>query len=83
MNRLTDEVGKIFDAISDERMEHCIHCNAHWYSIQYKDGVCHKCQQKGLSGRIEIEEKDKRTRRGVLVLVAVMFISVIIYVLTH
>ena len=41
----------------DERKEICIHCGKRWYSLHYKDGVCHECRQKGLPGRTEIAKK--------------------------
>jgi hypothetical protein len=43
--------GKSIGAMYDEGKEACIHCKAIWYSIHYKDGVCHSCQQLKKPGR--------------------------------
>jgi len=48
------------DQIARERKERCIHCNEEWYSIHYKDGVCHLCQQKGLPGRTKLTRRSPR-----------------------
>lgn len=61
--------------MADERKEHCIHCGAEWYSIHYKDGVCHSCQQRCLPGRTELARRDTReiiAITGALVILAVV-----------
>ncbi|MBI3633368.1 MAG: hypothetical protein HY226_03700 [Candidatus Vogelbacteria bacterium] len=66
MNQLSDGIVerglKIFDAISDEKMENCIHCNSRWYSIHFRDGVCHGCQLKSLPGRNAMLERAYYTK---------------------
>ena len=48
----TKEGRRAFAAMDDERQEACIHCQKVWYAIHHKDGVCHRCQKKGLPGRM-------------------------------
>lgn len=42
-------------AMAEEQQEACIHCKAVWYSIHYRDGVCHTCRLEGKPGRTELE----------------------------
>ncbi len=65
--------------MSDERKEVCIHCGNEWYSIHYKDGVCHSCQGKGFLGRKALAEKSSsRHLRGALLLVLLVIAFVIL-----
>jgi hypothetical protein len=50
---------KTLSAMEDERREDCIHCGENWYSIHYRDGVCHSCQQKHLPGRAELARRKR------------------------
>jgi hypothetical protein len=43
--------------IDNERKTTCIHCGDEWYAIHYKDGVCHSCQEKGLTGKSDLLEE--------------------------
>lgn len=66
--------------IADERQESCIHCGQIWYSIHYRDGVCHACQQKQLPGRTELREQDSADRMNTVVLY-ILFVFFLISIL--
>lgn len=61
----------------DEGKEACIHCGSIWYSIRYKDGVCHSCQLKKLPGRKEIARKERRTK----VLIELALTAIVIFLI--
>ncbi|NQT49377.1 hypothetical protein HQ571_01635 [Candidatus Kuenenbacteria bacterium] len=76
-----DQGLKTLAAMDDERMEDCIHCGDNWYVIHHIDGVCHKCQDKGLPGRWEIR-KAQIIKRALLNTVLILAgTSAIIYAL--
>ena len=54
MSAIGEELRKNLVAIEDERKEACIHCKKVWYSIHYRDGVCHSCQQLNKPGRTQL-----------------------------
>lgn len=56
----------------DERKETCIHCGKEWYSIHYKDGVCHSCQQVNLPGREKLKKIEKRKLIVGLIVIAIL-----------
>ena len=81
MDSLTEEGLKVLAAMSDERQEHCIHCNKKWYSMHYQDGACYSCQKKGLPGRMAIQAaRDVRERIFTLAFVALL---AILYIALH
>ncbi|MBT6691547.1 hypothetical protein HOB10_04410 [Candidatus Parcubacteria bacterium] len=57
-----DLIFETITAMGQEEQEHCIHCNEKWYSIHYRDGVCHSCQQKNLPGRTELARRSRHIR---------------------
>ena len=80
MDGLMEEGLKVLAAMSDERQEHCIHCNKKWYSMHYQDGVCHSCRKKGLPGRMAIQAaRDARERISILAFVALFVILCIVF----
>ena len=56
-------------AIGEEKKETCIHCGREWYSIHYRDEVCHQCQQLGKPGR-EILATRQLLRQKAMIAVA-------------
>lgn len=69
--------------IANEEIEACIHCGTQWYRIHHRDGVCHRCQAKGLPSRTQLAAR-KRTRqclRALIWPIAVILIMVAIYLL--
>ena len=80
-NLTPKEFADKFFGPEDERKITCIHCKKIWYEMHYKDGVCHSCQQKGLPGRTQLENKLKRT--GMINFVVYIIITlIVIYLLT-
>lgn len=80
-DQILSEGLKIFAAMQDERMERCIHCGEEWYSIHYRDGVCHSCQKKQLSGRSVMQEKRGDLLRNIAL--AIVIGVVIIFMWMH
>jgi len=82
-NQILDEGLKIFAAMEDERMECCIHCGNKWYSMHYRDGVCHSCQKKNLPGRNVMQERQER--RGLLAVIVTFLLigGIIVYMWMH
>lgn len=76
----TPEGQRAFAAMADEQQESCIHCGAHWYSIHYRDGVCHTCQKKRLPGRSAIARRTK-IRHAMAWGTILMVITVCLYLL--
>jgi len=83
-DEMFDLIGKNIKGIEEDRKEPCIHCGDVWYSIHYKDGVCHKCQEKGLPGRTEIAKKRRsKSRRRLLITAAILILGIIVLLLPH
>jgi len=78
MSIIGEELRKNLTAIEDERKEACIHCGDVWYSIHYRDGVCHSCQELGKPGRIQlILEATYRLKIVTAVLLFILFIIIL------
>ena len=81
---LLDHGLKLFAEMERDRQEACIHCKKVWYSIHYRDGVCHSCHKKNMPGRTAIRraEEQKATAlivgRDIVILVALLFLSPIL-----
>ncbi len=71
-----DELKKMA-ARDDEKTEVCIHCGKTWYSMHYKDGVCHSCQEKWLKGRNEIKLDLLIKKLIILTVVVLILLSIL------
>lgn len=67
MNRLSDMILAHVVAMGQEKKEACIHCGNVWYSIHYRDGVCHQCQQLGKPGRAELAARKRSFQRTLVI----------------
>lgn len=50
----------------------CIYCGDEWYSVHYKNGYCHTCQQNGAMDR-EIGKKKNDTKVKLFFLLVLAF----------
>ena len=81
MEQLLSEGLRVFTAMEDERKEDCIHCGANWYSIHYRDGVCHRCYEQGLPGKTALNAaKRKRQIVFIIILGCVILSTLLLFV---
>ena len=77
----TEEGRRTFAAMESEQQEPCIHCHKVWYSIHYRDGVCHSCQKRHLPGRVELARRATTRYTTLIASVAIVLIFVTLVLL--
>ncbi len=81
-DQLAHQFFETMDRIAEDRKETCIHCGAVWYSIHYKNGVCHTCQQKNKPGRTVLKQHPIRFGRTILVIPLIILVVILCYLLS-
>ncbi|GEM_PF-5516186 len=69
------------DRPSEEKQEACAHCGEIWYAAQHKNGICRKCQQRHMYGMAEVEQHRVRICRSILIIMAGVLMSIVLYFL--